>query len=108
MPRVLISDELSPRAVEIFKERGVEVELNTKLTPDELKKEIGRFDGLAVRSATQATKVHPALKVDLKGRLAEAQERHAGAMFSGCGGGYLVVASEGEVPGGRTIKVRTA
>jgi D-3-phosphoglycerate dehydrogenase / 2-oxoglutarate reductase len=56
MPRVLISDELSPRAVEIFKERGVEVELNTKLTPDELKKEIGRFDGLAVRSATKATK----------------------------------------------------
>src|SRR5579864_7065704 len=56
MPRVLISDELSPRAVEIFKERGVEVEVNTTLTPDELKKNIGRFDGLAVRSATKATK----------------------------------------------------
>jgi D-3-phosphoglycerate dehydrogenase / 2-oxoglutarate reductase len=56
MPRVLISDELSPRAVEIFKERGVEVEVNTKLTPDDLKREIGRFDGLAVRSATKVTK----------------------------------------------------
>ncbi len=56
MPRVLISDSLSPRAVDIFKERGVEVEVNTKLTPDELKKEIGRFDGLAVRSATKVTK----------------------------------------------------
>src|SRR5579862_6828162 len=56
MPRVLISDELSPRAVEIFKERGVEVEVKMNLTPDELKKEIGRFDGLAVRSATKATK----------------------------------------------------
>ncbi|HXS41350.1 MAG TPA: NAD(P)-dependent oxidoreductase, partial [Stellaceae bacterium] len=56
MPRVLISDELSPRAVEIFKERGVEVEVNTKLTPDNLKREIARFDGLAVRSATKVTK----------------------------------------------------
>ncbi len=56
MPRVLISDELSPRAVEIFKERGVEVEVNTKLTPDDLKREIARFDGLAVRSATKVTK----------------------------------------------------
>src|SRR5271157_1708622 len=56
MPRVLISDELSPRAVEIFKERGVEVEVNTTLTPEDLKREIGRFDGLAVRSATKATK----------------------------------------------------
>ena len=56
MPKVLIADKLSPAAVAIFKERGVEAELNTKLTPDELKKEIGRFDGLAVRSATKATK----------------------------------------------------
>jgi D-3-phosphoglycerate dehydrogenase / 2-oxoglutarate reductase len=56
MPRVLISDELSPRAVEIFKERGVEVVVNTKLTPDDLKKEIAKYDGLAVRSATKVTK----------------------------------------------------
>ncbi len=56
MPRVLISDDLSDRAVEIFKERGVEVVVNTKLTPDELKKEIANYDGLAVRSATKATK----------------------------------------------------
>ncbi len=56
MPRVLISDDLSPRAVEIFKERGVDVTFNTKLTPDELKKEIGKYDGLAIRSATKVTK----------------------------------------------------
>jgi D-3-phosphoglycerate dehydrogenase len=56
MPRVLISDALSPRAVDIFKERGVDVEVLTKLSPDDLKKEIGRFDGLAVRSATKVTK----------------------------------------------------
>ncbi len=56
MPRVLISDDLSPRAVEIFKDRGVEVVVNTSLTPDDLKKEIGKYDGLAVRSATKVTK----------------------------------------------------
>src|SRR5215467_10765864 len=56
MARVLISDDLSPRAVEIFKERGVEVTFNTSLTPDQLKAEIGKFDGLAVRSATKVTK----------------------------------------------------
>jgi D-3-phosphoglycerate dehydrogenase / 2-oxoglutarate reductase len=56
MPRVLISDELSPRAVEIFTARGVEVEMMTGLAPDALKQVIGRFDGLAVRSATKVTK----------------------------------------------------
>ena len=29
MPRVLISDDLSPRAVEMFKERGIEIVMNT-------------------------------------------------------------------------------
>jgi len=56
MPRVLISDDLSPRAVAIFKERGIETVFDTKLTPDALKQAIGRFDGLAVRSATKVTK----------------------------------------------------
>ena len=56
MPRVLISDELSPRAVDIFSQRGLDVEMMTGLSPDELKKIIGRFDGLAVRSATKVTK----------------------------------------------------
>jgi D-3-phosphoglycerate dehydrogenase len=56
MPRVLIADELSPRAVEIFAARGIDVEIKTGLPPDELKQIIGRFDGLAVRSATKVTK----------------------------------------------------
>jgi D-3-phosphoglycerate dehydrogenase / 2-oxoglutarate reductase len=56
MPRVLISDELSPRAVDIFGQRGIDVEMMTGLSPEELKKVIGRFDGLAVRSATKVTK----------------------------------------------------
>ena len=56
MPKVLISDDLSPRAVEIFKERGVDVDMKVGLKPDELKAIIGDYDGLAIRSATKVTK----------------------------------------------------
>src|ERR1700692_4048714 len=52
-PKVLISDSLSPRAVEIFKQRGVDVEQKTGLKPEELKAIIGNFDGLAIRSSTK-------------------------------------------------------
>jgi hypothetical protein len=52
------------------------------------------------------TVVHPSLTVDLKAILAWYQSRHAGAMYSGCGGGYLYVASEEPVPGGFTVSVR--
>jgi D-3-phosphoglycerate dehydrogenase / 2-oxoglutarate reductase len=56
MPKVLIADALSPRAVEIFVERGVEVDMKVGLPADELKSIIGNYDGLAVRSATKVTK----------------------------------------------------
>src|SRR5260370_7178813 len=56
MPRVLISDALSRRAVEILHARGVDTDVMTGLTPDDLKKIIGKYDGLAVRSATKVTK----------------------------------------------------
>ena len=55
MPKVLISDKLSPAAVEIFKDRGVEVDLKTGLSEEELLKIIGDYDGLAIRSATKVT-----------------------------------------------------
>ena len=55
MPKVLISDSLSPRAVEIFKNRGLEVDVKTGMSPDELMACIGEYDGLAVRSATKVT-----------------------------------------------------
>jgi D-3-phosphoglycerate dehydrogenase len=55
MPSVLIADELSPRAVEIFQARGIETETRTGLKPAELKSIIGRYDGIAVRSATKVT-----------------------------------------------------
>jgi D-3-phosphoglycerate dehydrogenase len=66
MPKVLISDSLSPRAVEIFKERGVEVDVKVGLKPDELKAIIGEYDGLAIRSATKVTKDILAAATNLK------------------------------------------
>ncbi len=55
MAKVLISDELSPRAVQVFEERGIEVDFRPGLSPDDLAAAIEAADGLAVRSATQVT-----------------------------------------------------
>jgi D-3-phosphoglycerate dehydrogenase len=55
MPKVLISDQLSPAAVQIFKDRGIDVDVKVGLPKDELKSIIGRYDGLAIRSATKVT-----------------------------------------------------
>jgi D-3-phosphoglycerate dehydrogenase len=56
-PRVLISDALSPAAVQIFKDRGVEVDFQPNLgkDKDKLAEVIGNYDGLAIRSATKVT-----------------------------------------------------
>ena len=56
MPRVLIADKLSPAALDIFKQRGVDADVRTGLKKDELIAIIGDYDGLAVRSATKADK----------------------------------------------------
>jgi D-3-phosphoglycerate dehydrogenase / 2-oxoglutarate reductase len=53
VPKVLISDKLSPAAVDIFKQRGVTAEIKTGLTKAELLAIIGDYDGLAIRSATK-------------------------------------------------------
>ncbi len=55
-PRVLIADSLSPAAVEIFRQRGVDADVKVGLTKDQLLAVIGDYDGLAVRSATKAVK----------------------------------------------------
>jgi len=51
---------------------------------------------------------HPAITVDLLRILRYYQARYAGAMYSGCGGGYLYVATEDMVPGSFHVKVRLA
>src|SRR5439155_18031512 len=55
MPKVLIADQLSPRAVEIFRARGIDSDIDVGLKPAELSRRIGLYDGLAVRSATKVT-----------------------------------------------------
>jgi D-3-phosphoglycerate dehydrogenase len=54
-PRVLISDKLSPAAVAIFSERGVDVDVKPGLDRDQLAEIIGDYEGLAIRSATKVT-----------------------------------------------------
>ena len=69
--KVLISDSLSKEAVEILqKEKEFTVDVNTKLTPDELKKAIKDYDALVVRSSTKVTKelLESADKLKIVGR----------------------------------------
>jgi len=71
MKRVLVSDTLSAEGVEIFKNTpGIEVDVMTNLTPDELKGVIKEYDGLVIRSATKVTKeiVDSADKLKVVGR----------------------------------------
>ncbi len=49
---------------------------------------------------------HPTIKLDLKAILRVYQRRYAGAMYSGCGGGYLFVVADEEVPGAFQVQVR--
>lgn len=57
MPKVLISDALSPAAIQIFKDRGIEVDFQPALGKDKekLASAVGNYDGLAIRSATKVT-----------------------------------------------------
>ncbi len=55
MAKVLITDKMSPRAAEVFRSRGIEVDEKLGLSADELLACIGDYDGLAVRSATKVT-----------------------------------------------------
>ena len=51
---------------------------------------------------------HPALRVELMPILKAYQKEFLGAMYSGCGGGYLIVVSEKPVPGAFQVQVRVA
>ncbi|MDO6523049.1 phosphoglycerate dehydrogenase [Shimia thalassica] len=56
-PKVLVSDKLSETAVQIFRDRGIDVDFMPDLGKDKekLAEVIGQYDGLAIRSATKAT-----------------------------------------------------
>jgi D-3-phosphoglycerate dehydrogenase / 2-oxoglutarate reductase len=55
--KVLISDTMGQPGIDIFENQdGIELDVKTGLAPEELKKIIGEYDGLAIRSATKVTK----------------------------------------------------
>ena len=68
MPKVLVSDKLSPTAVQIFKDNGVEVDYLPDLGKDKDKflEAIGQYDGLAIRSASKVTEKIIAAATNLK------------------------------------------
>ncbi|KWT85911.1 phosphoglycerate dehydrogenase [Candidatus Magnetominusculus xianensis] len=53
--RVLVSDNISERGVEILRNASLEVDVKTGMKPDELKACIGQYDGIVIRSATKLT-----------------------------------------------------
>ncbi len=55
MKKVLVSDSISPKGVQILKSAGLEVDVQTGLSPEELKSKIGAYHGLVIRSATKVT-----------------------------------------------------
>ena len=55
--KVLVSDGINKAGIEIFKnQKGIEVDVNTGLSPDELKAIISQYHGIVIRSATKITK----------------------------------------------------
>ncbi|HEY9054514.1 MAG TPA: hypothetical protein VIO60_06820 [Rectinemataceae bacterium] len=62
---------------------------------------------LAWEAILPHTVAHPTLTIDLKKLQLAYRDEFGGAMYSGCGGGYLFVATDREVPGSFGIKVRT-
>jgi len=53
--RVLVSDSISPKGIEILQKAGLEVDVKTGLKPEELKAIINQYDALIIRSATKVT-----------------------------------------------------
>lgn len=51
---------------------------------------------------------HPLTRFDLVALLKAYQRQYVGAMYSGCGGGYLIVVSNEPVPGAFKVNVRVA
>ncbi len=66
MAKVLIADKMSESAAEVFRTRGIEADVATGLTPEQLIERIGAYDGLAVRSATKVAPAVIAAATNLK------------------------------------------
>src|SRR5512142_2663023 len=97
--KVLVSDNLSQEGVDILKKGGLDVVVKTGMTPDELKKEIAKYDGLVIRSATRVTAdvVAAANKLKVVGRAGSGLDNVDKAAASKRG---IVVMN---TPGGNTV-----
>ncbi|HXX53508.1 MAG TPA: phosphoglycerate dehydrogenase [Thermodesulfovibrionales bacterium] len=97
--KVLISDSLSPRGIEVLKQSGLEVDVKTGMKPEELKKCIGQYHGLIIRSATKVTAeiVEAASNLKVVGRAGSGLDNVDKAAASKKG---IVVMN---TPGGNTI-----
>ncbi len=99
MQKVLISDNISSRCVEILKKAGLEVDIKTGLKPEELKSIIGEYSGLVIRSATKVTSglIEAATKLKVVGRAGSGLDNVDKAAASKKG---IVVMN---TPGGNTV-----
>ena len=54
--KVLVSDSIADKGVEMMRQAGIEVDVNTGLAPEKLERIIGGYDVIVVRSATKVRK----------------------------------------------------
>lgn len=54
--KVIVSDPIADKGVEMMRQAGIEVDVNTGLPPEELKRTIGGYEAIVVRSATKVRK----------------------------------------------------
>ena len=69
--KVLVSDQLGEIGVQMFEEEeGIDVDVKTGLSPEELKSIVGDYDALVIRSATKVTAdlIEEAKKLKVVGR----------------------------------------
>jgi D-3-phosphoglycerate dehydrogenase len=97
--KVLVSDSISPKCIEILKNEGLEVDVKTGLKPEELKAIIGGYHGLVIRSATKVTAeiIDAAVNLKVVGRAGSGLDNVDKAAASKKG---IVVMN---TPGGNTV-----
>jgi len=97
--KVLVSDNISSKGIEILKKAGLDVDVKTALKPEELKSIIGEYHALIIRSATKVTEdiLNAAKNLKVVGRAGSGLDNVDRAAASKMG---IIVMN---TPGGNTI-----
>lgn len=66
VPKILIADKMDQQAEDIFRRNGLDVDIKTGLSPEELAKIVGTYDGIAARSSAKISSVVIAAAKNLK------------------------------------------